>query len=210
MIVGESRDQHQHHLLPATAAATAISSFSSHLKSSHPLRKRALTSSYHSSSIESPSLPSPSAPRHAPLYDRRRPSVRNLSLSNVPNPSSPSLSPIPNSKQNRNSLNVLPLSSPLSPNAPKRELSRHISHHAVRSDVNTTMPSTVAYDEDSALTGQSGRAMNGVDRDQEEAPRTPLTADAAPRNEEDIFLNIARSDPSRRGSLGLSELKRVS
>lgn len=207
MRAGQSRDKPT---APATTAASAsLNSPSPSLTFNPqlPLRKRALTSAY-SSTIETPPVPDPSSSSYSRLYDRPRRSAPNLnlSLSSVPTPSRSSpLSPISTvNKKNRASANSDSVSSPLSPNAPKRsESSRHIAHQAVRPDVKSAMPSTVSYVENSP------RAMNGVVKGQEEGSATPSTTDARSRNE-DIFLNLARSDSSRRESLGRSELRRVS
>ncbi|RJE17894.1 hypothetical protein PHISCL_09770 [Aspergillus sclerotialis] len=222
MSTGEPRDERNSHVhsSPARAAATTSttnysSHSSSHLKSSRvqssfdspkiPRRKRALTA-HHSSTIETPS-PESSSPSYVSLYDRSRRSVPSLGLSNITArfPSSQPLSPA--LKKNRTSVYSDGANSPLSPNAPQpRERSVHIAQQAVRPDVKATMPSTVTDVEDRTLTGQSNHALNGVDKDQEQGPGTP-TADARSKNE-DIFLNIAKSDSVRRESLGRLEPRR--
>ena len=215
-------DQASHvHSSPARAATlTSTNNYSSpsssHLKSSRaqsgfdsplPLRKRALTAN-HPSTIDSPSVPEPSTPNYASPYDGSRRSVPNISLSNIPSRSTSS-QPLPSAlKKNRNSANSDWASSPLSPNAPQpREPPVHIAQQAVRPDVKATMPSTVTYVENRTLTGQNNGVLNGVDKGQGEGPGTP-TPDTKSKNE-DIFLNIARSDSVRRESLGRSEPRRV-
>lgn len=69
------------------------------------------------------------------------------------------------------------------------------------------MPSSVAYSETRALANDHGRALNGAHRLGAES-KTPL-AEGRPKNE-DIFLNIARTDSGRRDSLGRSDFRRVS
>ena len=224
MGTGEPRDERNSHVhsSPARAAATASSSTNysshspSHLKSSRvqsgfdspqiPLRKRALTAN-HSSTIETPS-PESSSPSYVSLHDRSRRSVSNFGLPNIPARFSSSQPLSPALKKNRNSAYSDGANSPLSPNAPQpREPSVHIAQQAVRPDVKATMPSTVTDVEDRTLTGQSNHALNGVDKGQEQGPGTP-TADARSKNE-DVFLNIARSDSVRRESLGRLEPRRV-
>lgn len=230
MRAGESRDR--------AAAATAGSrcSFPSHLQSSLPqpssssssttttttttldsrahvpLRKRALTS-HLPQTIETPSVPDPpSSHSYAPLYDRPRRSNPNLSLnlSSIPTRSSASpLSPIsPAKKKSRDSTVPDSPSSPSSPNAPRRTRSSHIAQQA-RSDVKSAMPSTTTYVQSSPLASQGNHATNGLEKGQEDGYTTPNTTDAKSGNE-DIFLNIARTDSGRRGSVGRPELQRVS
>lgn len=218
---GDPRDElaptpSMHSAAAAASSSNSSTPSSSHLKSSQnrsnfdspvPLRKRALTS-HHSSAVQSPFVPD-SSPSYPSLYDRPRRSVPNLNLSNIPARSSSSQlhSPLSTVKRSRDSVITHPPNNPLSPNARKRsEPSVHISQQAVRPDVKATMPSTVTYVEDRTLTGQTNRA-NGVDKGQEGGDSTP-TADTRFKNE-DIFLNIARSDPDRRDSLGRSGFRRV-
>lgn len=69
------------------------------------------------------------------------------------------------------------------------------------------MPSSVAYSEAQALPSDNGRSLNGSYR--LGAARVPNMDDGHPKND-DIFLNIARSDSGRRDSLGRSDFRRVS
>lgn len=75
-----------------------------------------------------------------------------------------------------------------------------------RPDVKS-MPSSVAYSETLALPSDHGRSLNGSYR--LGADRVPNMDDGRPKND-DIFLNIARSDSGRRDSLGRSDFRRVS
>jgi hypothetical protein len=68
------------------------------------------------------------------------------------------------------------------------------------------MPSSVAYSETRALPSDHARSLNGSYR---LADRVPNMDDGRPKND-DIFLNIARSDSGRRDSLGRSDFRRVS
>lgn len=69
------------------------------------------------------------------------------------------------------------------------------------------MPSSVAYSETRALPSDHGRSMNGSYR--LGVDRISNMDDGRPKND-DIFLNIARSDSGRRDSLGRSDFRRVS
>lgn len=234
MTAGDPRDEPMQSASPA-AAATAnrnssynsfnnhIPSSSSHLKSSQspspspsnfdsplpvPRRKRALTS--HNATVQSPFLPeSRASPSSAAFHDTTRRSVPTLNLSNVPTRPSSSrpLSPLSAVRRNRISVVSDSASLPFSPNARKRSgPSVHIAHQ-VRPDVKSTMPSTVTYDDDRTLTGRTIRTVNGPDKAQDGGASTP-TGDAKFKNE-DVFLNIARSDSDRRGSVGRSDFRRV-
>lgn len=79
---------------------------------------------------------------------------------------------------------------------------------ALRPDVKSTMPSSVAYSETRTLASDHGRALNGSYRMGAES-KTPNMDEGRLKNE-DIFLNIARTDSGRRDSLGRSEFRRVS
>lgn len=69
------------------------------------------------------------------------------------------------------------------------------------------MPSSVAYSETRALATDHGRALNGAHRLGAEGK---TSADEARPKNEDVFLNIARTDSNRRDSLGRSDFRRVS
>ncbi|RMJ21561.1 hypothetical protein PHISP_07567 [Aspergillus sp. HF37] len=231
MRAGESRDR------AAAATADPRYSFPSHLQSSLPqlsssssstttttttptldsrahipLRKRALTS-HLPQTIQTPSVSDPPSysPSYAPSYDRSRRSNPNLrlNLSSIPTRSSASpLSPISSAKKkSRDSTTPDSPSSPSSPNAPKRTRSGHIAQQA-RSDVKSAMPSTMTYVQGGPLASQGNHATNGLEEGQEDGYATPNTTDAKSGNE-DIFLNIARTDSGRRGSVGRPELQRI-
>lgn len=70
------------------------------------------------------------------------------------------------------------------------------------------MPSSVAYSETRTLAKDHGRALNSSYRLGPEY-NGPDMDENRPKNE-DIFLNIARTDSGRRDSLGRSEVRRVS
>lgn len=220
---GESRDG-----AGATANSSTSSSFPSHLQSSPqpcsttrdsqlqaPLRKRALTSHLFST-IETPAVPDPSSrPSDALLYHRPRRSALDLNLDQSSlTTSSSSAHPLPPistaKKKSRASADFDSVTNPWSPDEPERtEPSGHIIQQAICPDVKPAMPSTVTCMQDQSLVGQGNHAVIGFERGQEERWATPNTTDARPRNE-DVFLNIARSDSGRRSSVGRSELRRVS
>jgi hypothetical protein len=101
----------------------------------------------------------------------------------------------------------------LSFNASKRRRKQSLSHSQQQSqaDVKRRMPvSTATYVQGSPQASDRDRAIQSIyQTDQEDGARTPLAEDPKSKNE-DIFLNIARSDSKRRDSLGRSELRRVS
>ena len=77
---------------------------------------------------------------------------------------------------------------------------------APRPDVKSIMPSSVAYSETRTLGNGNGRVLSGAP--QIGAEKKALD-ESRPKND-DIFLNIARTDLGRRGSLGRSDFRRVS
>jgi hypothetical protein len=101
----------------------------------------------------------------------------------------------------------------LSFNASKRRRKQSLSQSQQQSqaDVKRRMPvSTATYVQGSPQASDRDRAIHNLDQtDQEDGARTPVAEDPKSKNE-DIFLNIARSDSKRRDSLGRSELRRVS
>lgn len=100
---------------------------------------------------------------------------------------------------------ILPLTT-VDPNVTERP-TRH-SSCALRPDVKSTMPSSVAYSKTRTLASDHGRSLDSSYRLGQEN-NGPDMDEARPRNE-DIFLNIARTDSGRRDSLGRSEFRRVS
>lgn len=70
------------------------------------------------------------------------------------------------------------------------------------------MPSSVAYSETRTLANDHGRSLNRSYRVGPEQ-NGPDMDENRPKNE-DIFLNIARTDSGRRDSLDRSEFRRVS
>lgn len=65
------------------------------------------------------------------------------------------------------------------------------------------MPSSVAYSETRARASDHAHSLNGSYR------KASNMDEGQPKNE-DIFLNIARTDSGRRDSLGRSDFRRVS
>ncbi|GAB1191324.1 hypothetical protein APSETT444_000496 [Aspergillus pseudonomiae] len=172
-----------------------------------PLRRRTLAS--HSSVIDTSSSLNPTpTPQRTFLYDRPRHSTQgfNLSHGRAPKESS-SLPPSPRFAIDDDSDSALapdPDSTikALSPNATKRRKDSFYAQQTLPS-VKRRMPSyTATYTEGN----DRRRTVNGVNKyATEDGNRTPVADDAR----SDIFLNIARSDSSRRESLGRSELRRV-
>lgn len=129
------------------------------------------------------------------------PSLHNLTASASVSASS--------SSSNRNSAPVVAFSPKVSsgPNAgqpPKDSLPP-----VLRPDVKSTMPLSVAYSEARTLASDHGRVLNGAYRLGSDNNNTPEMDDSRPKNE-DVFLNIARTDSGHRDSLGRSDFRRVS
>ncbi|KAJ5608843.1 hypothetical protein N7528_009410 [Penicillium herquei] len=76
---------------------------------------------------------------------------------------------------------------------------------ALRPDVNSIMPSSVAYSEIRTLPSGHGRSLNAAPRFSEST--SGKMDESRPRND-DIFLNIAKTDLDRRESLGRADFKR--
>ncbi|KAF3387011.1 hypothetical protein F1880_000469 [Penicillium rolfsii] len=149
---------------------------------------------------------------------RRSPSRRSVpsfhipSLQNPTGAASPS-TPVSTSKSsaNRNSAPVVAFSPNVSsgPNAgrPQQDLFPPV----FRPDVKDTMPSSVAYSQTRTLASDHGRAVNGAYRlgshNNNTTTTSPEMDDGRPKNE-DVFLNIARTDSGRRDSLGRSDFRR--
>ncbi|GKZ48205.1 hypothetical protein AbraIFM66951_011965 [Aspergillus brasiliensis] len=185
----------------------------------YPLRKRALTSHFSAATSvlngdDTPPGPDPSpTPQRTFLYDSPRRSVPNFHLSHLRDQALlNSQPPSPRRALEKDSDAALPLDANstvrvLSPNATKRRKSSLYAQQSI-SDVNSIMPSsTVTYSQGRLLADERNRAMNGLDR-QGDGNRTPVADDFRSKNE-DVFLNIARSDSDRRESLGRSELRRT-
>ncbi|OOQ83046.1 putative LPXTG-motif cell wall anchor domain protein [Penicillium brasilianum] len=80
----------------------------------------------------------------------------------------------------------------------------------LRPDVKRTMPSSVAYSETRTLASDHSRALNGAYRlgsDRINNNDASEIDEGRPKNE-DVFLNIARTDSGRRDSLGRSDFRR--
>ncbi|KAL4749691.1 hypothetical protein BDW72DRAFT_130663 [Aspergillus terricola var. indicus] len=167
-----------------------------------PLRKIALTSHLKTASVDR-SIPAPESsrsPRHSSLYNGHRKSVPDFHSSHPDTKSAsdpPVLSPTATATGQGGS-SALRLDggstlSVLSPNAPKRRKSTLYSQQSPP-DVKRRMPSSTA----TFVQGRSYADENGA----------AAKIDESRSRNEDIFLNIARSDSSRRESLGRSELRR--
>ncbi|KAH1491098.1 hypothetical protein LV164_003977 [Aspergillus fumigatus] len=184
-----------------------------------PRHKQALpTSASFPSEIPSDTDPTPN-PQRAFLYDRSRRSVSTFSTSRVRKSTalaSPSQLPSPLSISEKSSDLPLPfdansIDNALSFNASKRRRKQSLSQSQQESqaDVKRRMPvSTATYVQGSPQASDRDRAIHDLDQtDQEDGARTPVAEDSKSKNE-DIFLNIARSDSKRRDSLGRSEHRR--
>lgn len=97
--------------------------------------------------------------------------------------------------------------SPSDPHVADPSLQGHFSR-ALGPDVKGTMPSSVAYSETRALASDHAHTLNGSYRLGPEHKASNMD-EGQPKNE-DIFLNIARTDSGRRDSLGRSDFRRVS
>lgn len=194
-----------------------------------PLRKQASVS-HARSTIATPSGPdsnqSPTTnttttdstttatPQRSSLYGRHRRSVPNLSYARTPTTDFDSLPPSPRGTQEPESdpdrappPDSRPTVRVLSPNATKR---RKQSFYASQTpDVKRRMPSsTLSYSQGRPQAGD--RAVNGFDKyGSQDGNVTPIADDTRSKND-DIFLNIARTDTERRDSIGRSDFRRVS
>lgn len=191
-----------------------------------PLRKQASVS-HARSTIATPSGPasnqSPTTnhttttaaatPQRSSLYGRHRRSVPNLTYARTPTtdfdslPSSPRGTQEPESDPDRAPPpDSRPTVRVLSPNATKR---RKQSFYASQTpDVKRRMPSsTLSYSQGRPQAGD--RAVNGFDKYSQDGNVTPIADDTRSKND-DIFLNIARTDTERRDSIGRSDFRRVS
>ncbi|OJJ39002.1 hypothetical protein ASPWEDRAFT_105973 [Aspergillus wentii DTO 134E9] len=180
-----------------------------------PHRDRSSTS-HRSSALQSPYSVGPDptpTPQRSFLYDGPRRSVPNFSLSNIGNPSSSAAASFaqpspPLSATERHSSFALPLDADssldaLSPNASKRR--KHLSQQTLRVNAKQRMPaSTLTYGQGRA---NGDRAVHRVDNRASE-DLTGRTDDTTRSKNEDVFLNIARSDSGRRDSFSRSELRR--
>ncbi|KAI9041188.1 putative LPXTG-motif cell wall anchor domain protein [Aspergillus affinis] len=204
----------------------------------YPLRRRALTSQTGLPSVDasptsipdpdpvsaSASASTPPTPQRTLLHDRSRRSVPGFSFSQ-PHRRTPAASasqpPSPGLALEEDSDSATPLDATgstvrvLSPNATKRR-KQSFNAHQTSPNVKRRMPSsTVSYLQSRAPTDErahravNGNGMeNGFDKyGSEDGARTPVADDSRLKNE-DIFLNIARSDSTRRESFGRSDFRR--
>jgi hypothetical protein len=168
-----------------------------------PLRKIALISHLKTASVDrsTPAPESSHSPRHSSLYNGHRKSVPDFHSPRLDTRSAsdrPEDSPAATATGQGGSSALLDGGSTLSvlsPNAPKRRKSTLYSQQSPP-DVKRRMPSSTA----TFVQGRSYADENGA----------AAKIDESRSRNEDIFLNIARSDSSRRESLGRSELRRVS
>ena len=199
-----------------------------------PVRKRASTASasaaqHHQHKQQQQQQHRTSTTSTTTIQHRR--SVPNFSLPHVASQFWSS-QPSPLSTLNQNILSTrprevdfIPGDDALSPNASKRRRqSALIAHQTARSLAKDIMPSstlTCSHSRSSFAADKSrAAAVNGVSSGKQSQlppppPRenntngtTPHTDDSRSRNE-DLFLNIARSDSGRRDSLTRSEFRRV-
>ncbi|KAL6229670.1 hypothetical protein BDW75DRAFT_245520 [Aspergillus navahoensis] len=160
-----------------------------------PLRKIALTSHSKAASIDrsTPAPESISSRRYSSLYDGHRSSVSDLHSSHLEITSAPEATATGQEGSSTLPLDAGSTVSVLSPNAPKRRKSTLYSQQSP-SDAKRRMPSSTAtFDQRRSYADENGAAAK---------------IDESRSRNEDIFLNIARSDSSRRESLGRSELRR--
>ncbi|KAL4781509.1 hypothetical protein BJX76DRAFT_15514 [Aspergillus varians] len=184
----------------------------------HPLRKVALTSHLKSASVDRspPAADSVSTPRHSSLYDRHRKSVPNFHLSHAetqPASDSPQISPAaPTTAQRGTSALSSDVGSTvrvLSPNATKRRKSTLYSQQEPPGAKRRMPSSTASFAQGRSYADEYGTPVKGAERfGQRDGLRSSIADESRSKNE-DIFLNIARSDSSRRESQGRSELRRV-
>ncbi|RAL07491.1 putative LPXTG-motif cell wall anchor domain protein [Aspergillus homomorphus CBS 101889] len=189
----------------------------------YPLRKRALTSSHTSAAASAQNSDdthpgpdsTPTPQQRTLLYDRPGRSVPLSQLSHVHDPAGPgSQPPSPRLALEKDRDPVLPLDASSTarasnPNATKRRKSSPSDQQTIP-DVNKRMPaSSVAYTQGRTLVDEDSRNADGLDRYSQsgDGNKTPVADDTRTKNE-DIFLNIARSDSGRRDSLGRSDLRR--
>lgn len=97
---------------------------------------------------------------------------------------------------------AIAISSP-KPNA--AEPPEHDLPSALRPHVNSVMPSSMAFSETRTLASGHSRSLNAAPRLSE----SKGIDENRPRND-DVFLNIARTEEGRRDSLGRSDFRRVS
>ncbi|GFF68185.1 hypothetical protein IFM62136_07199 [Aspergillus lentulus] len=207
------------HPYPSSASSPRLPQSRFSFEYQLPWHKRALpTQASFPSEAPSDTDPTPNHQR-AFLYDRSRRSVPTFSTSRVRNstaPASPSHLPSPLSISEKSSDFPLPfdadsIDNALSFNASKRRRKPSLSQSQQQSqaDVKRRMPvSTATYVQGSPQASDRDRAIHNLDQtDQDDGARTPVAEDPRSKNE-DIFLNIARSDSKRRDSLGRSELRR--
>ncbi|RAH41458.1 putative LPXTG-motif cell wall anchor domain protein [Aspergillus brunneoviolaceus CBS 621.78] len=190
----------------------------------YPLRKRALTSSHTSAANASVQNgddthpgpdPTPTPQQRTILYDRPRRSVPNFHLSQVRDPAGFGYRPTsPRRAVENEPDSAPPLDAPstvraTNPNAPKRRKSSLYDQQSIP-DVNDRMSaSSVVYAQGRTPADERSRGVDGFDRYSQsgDGNKTPVADDTRAKNE-DIFLNIARSDSGRRDSFGRSELRR--
>lgn len=169
----------------------------------HPLRKIALTSHLKSSSVD----------RSPPVSDSIDIGSAGVQPSHVDTaPASDPLRTAPSTQAGRSALSPGTGSNVrgLSPNAPKRRKSTLHSQQTPQS-VKRRMPSsTAAFSQGRSNANENGSSVKGAERYGLQDGLRSSNADETRARNDDIFLNIARSDSGRRESLGRSELRRVS
>ncbi|KAJ5693104.1 hypothetical protein N7462_002527 [Penicillium macrosclerotiorum] len=171
----------------------------------NPLRPVPQPSLHHSRASFEPWTGPTATTRETPTPDTLTPqhSLLHRSRRSVPSFHLPSLQHLePSSNRNSAPVGAFPPTLLPSPDAEERPQDHLLS---TRPDVKSTMPSSVAYSETRTLASEHGRAWNSAHR---LGPDTRSLVDEGRPKNEDIFLNIARTDSSRRDSLGRSEFRR--
>lgn len=184
-----------------------------------PLRRIALTSHLKSASVDrsTPASDSVSSPKRSPLYNSHRKSVPEFHSPNLETQSaseflrSPPAEPA--TAQERSSALSSGAGSTvrvLSPNAAKRRKSTSYSQQSPP-DVKRRMPSSTAtFTQGRSYANENGTPAKGIERySQRDGLRSSIADESRSKNE-DIFLNIARSDSGHRESLGRPDFRRVS
>ncbi|KAL4873331.1 hypothetical protein BDV12DRAFT_100521 [Aspergillus spectabilis] len=181
-----------------------------------PLRKIALTSHLKSASVDRSTSTSEniSPAKHSSLYDRHRKSVPNLHLSHVETQAAsdslqfpPAAATTAQGSESALSLDPGSTARVLNPNAPKRRKSTLYSQQEPP-DVKRRMPSSTAtFLQGRSYADENGTGLKDAERHSQQDGFRSSIADESRKNE-DLFLNIARSDSGRRESLGRSELRR--
>ncbi|KAJ5174738.1 uncharacterized protein N7482_000615 [Penicillium canariense] len=147
------------------------------------------------------------ASRDTPAPDTLTPerSLLHRSRRSVPSFHLPSLQNLAASESSSNR-NSTPGALPPVSSAPNAERPQQEPFPPVLRPNVSTMPSSVAYSETRTLASDQGRALSGAYRLGSDNKASEMDQ-GRPKNE-DVFLNIARTDSGRRDSLGRSDFRR--